>query len=125
MMAVFHFWRRENEKGGQFGFGSKRRKEGRTHVDDLRESGRSRGHENLTNSVVELLDSLVRDSEESLSGPLLGLLVVEVPNGVLQRERLGESSDLGKNSNLKSTHRVEDLRVVLRVDRDEGVVLEG
>jgi len=34
-------------------------RENRTHVDDLGESGRSRGHENLTNSVVKLLDSLV------------------------------------------------------------------
>jgi len=59
-----------------------------------------------------------------LSGPLLGLLVVEVPDGVLKREGLGESSDLGENSNLEATHRVEDLRVVLRVDRNESIVLE-
>lgn len=59
-----------------------------------------------------------------MSGPLLGLLVVEVPDGVLKREGLGESSDLGENSNLEATHRVEDLRVVLRVDRNESIVLE-
>lgn len=51
-------------------------------VDDLREGRRSRGHEDLSDSVVEGLDSLVRDSDVGLGGPLLRLLVVEVPNRV-------------------------------------------
>lgn len=73
-------------------------------VDDLGEGGRSRGHEDLSDSVVELLHSVVRDSKESLSGPLLGLLVVKIPDRVLEREGLRESSDLREDSDLEATH---------------------
>lgn len=51
-------------------------------VDDLGEGRRSRGHEDLSDSVVEGLHPLVRDPDVGLGGPLLRLLVVEVPDRI-------------------------------------------
>lgn len=55
----------------------------------------------MTNSVVELLDSLVRDAEEALCSSLLGLLVGQVPDSILERELLVEVADLGQETQLE------------------------
>ena len=62
-------------------------------------------HEHLTNTVVELLNTFVRDTKKSSCSPLLGLLVREVPDGVLERELLAaHCPDLRQDANLKPTH---------------------
>ena len=43
-------------------------------VDDLRESGRAGGHQNLTNSVVELRHRLFIHFQEALRGSFFGNL---------------------------------------------------
>jgi hypothetical protein len=96
-------------------------------VDDLRERGRTRAHEHLPDAVVELLHAVVRDAEEGLRGALLRLLIREVPHGVLERVLLAaHGSDLRQDTDLEPAHREQELRVLLRVDADEGVLpLDG
>lgn len=55
----------------------------------------------MTNSVLELLDTLIRDSQEALRCSLFGLIVGEIPNTVLERELLIQVSNLGKDSDLE------------------------
>lgn len=91
-------------------------------VDDLRESRTTRAHENLSDTVVEVLDTLVGDTQERLGCSLFGRLLSKVPNTVLQRVSLAVlSTDSGKDSDFESAHGEQELRVVLRVDRDKCV----
>ena len=93
------------------------RKKNEPFVDNLGESSRSGSHQNLTNSIVELLDTLIGDSEETLSSSLLGLLVRQIPNTILERELLVDVSNLGENSYFKVLSTRGDMSITARLER--------
>lgn len=77
----------------------------------------------MSNTVCELLDSSVADSKESLRSSLLGLLINQIPHSVSQGKLFVDGSDLGQYSDFELAHGVEKVGVILRVDRDEGVLV--
>jgi hypothetical protein len=92
-------------------------------IDDLRERRRARTHEHLTDTVVELLHTLVRYTKESLSRALLGLFIREVPNSIFERVLFAtHRPDLGQDANLETAHGEEELWVVPRINADECVL---
>lgn len=92
-------------------------------IDDLREGSGTGRHENLSDPVVEVLDTLIGDSEECLSRPFLGRLLGKIPHPVLQRVLLSAlSSDTRQDADLEAVHREEELRVVFGVYRHECVI---
>lgn len=91
-------------------------------VNDLRKSGTTRAHENLANTVVEILDTLVGDTQERLSCSLFGRLLSKVPNTIFQRISLAVlCTHSRKNSDFETAHGEQELRVILGVDRNECV----
>ena len=91
--------------------------------DDLGDDRRTGTHEDLTDTVVKWLNAFARHVKERLRRTLLRLLIREVPYRDLQGEPLAaERVDLGKDPNLNSAHREQELRVVRRVYRNETVL---
>ena len=92
--------------------------------DDLGDHRRTRTHEDLTDTVVEQLDVFARNVKERLRRTLLRLLIREIPNRVFQGELLAaERVDLGKDPDLNSAHREQELRAVRRADWNKTVFL--
>lgn len=91
-------------------------------VDNLGESCRPRAHENLTDAIIELLHTLIRDAQKRLGCPLFCLFICQIPNCILQRKLFsGNGSELGQYSNLKTAHGEKELRVILGVDTDKCI----
>ena len=91
-------------------------------VDDTRKGGGARGHEHLTNAVLELFDRVIVDAQEGLCRALLGVLVLEIPDAVLVLELLVEHAHLGQDAHLEAAHGEEQIGVVAAVDRRERVL---
>jgi hypothetical protein len=70
-------------------------------VDNLGERSRSGGHKHLSNSILELFDSLIGYSQETLSSSFFSLIVSQIPNTVLQSELFVDVTNLGKDSKLE------------------------
>lgn len=67
--------------------------------------------------------TLIRDSQEGLSRPFLGLLIGKVPHTILDRELFATGRpDLWQNPDFKAAHGEEELGVILRVDANERVI---
>lgn len=91
-------------------------------IDDLRKSGTTRAHENLSDTVVEILNTLVRDTQKRLGSSFFGRLLSKIPNAVFQRVSLAVlCTDSGKDSDFETAHGKQELRVILGVDRDKCV----
>eukprot|EP00123_Amoebidium_parasiticum_P018099 comp24100_c1_seq1/m.43516 comp24100_c1_seq1/g.43516 ORF comp24100_c1_seq1/g.43516 comp24100_c1_seq1/m.43516 type:complete len:578 (+) comp24100_c1_seq1:3557-5290(+) len=91
-------------------------------VDDLCERGGPRGHQDLTDAVVELLKGVVVHPEERLCCSLLGDLVLEIPDTIAVDQLLPVHADLGHDAHLKARHVEQDRRVILAENGDEAVV---
>mmetsp|Transcript_39335 Transcript_39335/g.83813 ORF Transcript_39335/g.83813 Transcript_39335/m.83813 type:complete len:1257 (-) Transcript_39335:3240-7010(-) len=91
-------------------------------VGDLGEGRGTRGHQNGSASVLELLLGLVVDLQEGLRCHLLGRIVLQLPDTLSLCEFLLECTNLGQDSHFEATHIEEDVGVVLGVDRGEAVV---
>ncbi|KAI3475156.1 hypothetical protein L1887_63471 [Cichorium endivia] len=83
-------------------------------------------HEDLSDPVIELGNVLFGDLQERVRCALLGLVIDQSPNGVLNLELIVQVPALGQNSNFETVHSEEQVRIVPRVDRSECVVpLDG
>lgn len=91
-------------------------------VDNLGESCRPRAHENLTDAIIELLHTLIRNAQKRLGRPLFRLFICQIPNCIFQRKLFsGNGSELGQYSNFKTAHGEKELRVVLGVDTNKCI----
>jgi hypothetical protein len=93
------------------------------HSHDFTECSGPRGHQNLSDSVVEVLLTLFRYSEICLGSPLLSRAVDKLPNTILDRELFtifGSTSR--EDSDFKPTHREQKLGVLSTVDGTEGII---
>mmetsp|Transcript_31628 Transcript_31628/g.76451 ORF Transcript_31628/g.76451 Transcript_31628/m.76451 type:complete len:329 (-) Transcript_31628:2992-3978(-) len=101
-------------------------------VRNLRECSCSTTHQNLSDSVIESLNSFLLDSKVCLGCHFLGRIVLEIPYTVTisRSSRLCETSTDWVTSNssdridsyFKSTHIKEQVRIVSAVNTDKGVV---
>ncbi len=66
----------------------------------------------LSNAVVEFLDVFFRDLQERKCSSLLGLVVGQGPDTVLDRELVVLSSHLRQDSHFEAAHREEQIGVV-------------
>ena len=101
-------------------------------INDFGEGSRARAHQDLSNTVVELLNTsiiilgsvrktrlvylltLIRDPQKGLGCPFLGLLIGKVPHTILDRELFATGRpDLWQDSDFEATHGEEELGVVL------------
>jgi len=73
-------------------------------VDNLGEGGGAGGHEDLADPVVELGHGLLVHAEEALGRPLLGHLVLQVPDAVPVRELLVRGAHLNRISECDFFH---------------------
>ena len=88
-------------------------------VDDLGERRRAGRHEDLADAVVELGHRLVVDAQEALRRPLLGDLVLQVPDAVAVRKLFVRHAALGQDAALEAGHVEQQVGVVLGVDGHE------
>ena len=91
-------------------------------VGDFGEGRRAGRHQNLTDAVVELCNVLFGDLQEGVGGPLLGGVVYERPDAVLDGEFLILVANLGQNAHFEPVHSEEQVRIVTRVYGCKGVV---
>lgn len=68
---------------------------GRGSSADLGERGGSRGHQDLTHSVVEALHGFIINTQETLGGPLFGYLHMQTP----QKKNLNRADHFRKYVN--------------------------
>lgn len=67
--------------------------------------------------------TLIRNPQEGLGRPFLGLLIGKVPHTILNRELFAAGRpELWQDSNLETAHGEEELWVILRVDANECVI---
>src|SRR5258706_9457240 len=67
--------------------------------------------------------TLIRDSQEGLGRPFLGLLIGKVPHTILDRKLFATGRpDLWQDSDLETAHGEEELGVIVRVDANERVI---
>ena len=76
----------------------------------------------LADPVVELLEAVVVDTQESLRRALLRHFILQVPHAVSVAELFKCRADLGQETQLKPAHVYEHVRVVLRVDGSKAAV---
>mmetsp|Transcript_15168 Transcript_15168/g.27300 ORF Transcript_15168/g.27300 Transcript_15168/m.27300 type:complete len:258 (+) Transcript_15168:3164-3937(+) len=91
-------------------------------IGDLGERCGTGRHENLPDSIVELFDRELVDSEVRHSRPLLCSFVLKVPSPVGYGELLRHHADLGQDSHVEATHVEQQVGVVLAVHTYEGVI---
>lgn len=92
-------------------------------TDNLAECCRTRRHQDLSDTIIEVLDALVRNPKECLGGSLLGRLLGKVPDTILERVLLSLlRPDPWQDTDFKAAHGEEQLWVVLGVDGAESVV---
>jgi hypothetical protein len=93
-----------------------------TYVDDLGKGSGTRRHEDLSNTVVEVLDTLVRHSKIGLGRPLLSLTVDQLPYSVLDRVLLAILGSASRQDpDFETAHGEQELGVLGTVDRGKGV----
>mmetsp|Transcript_10204 Transcript_10204/g.41240 ORF Transcript_10204/g.41240 Transcript_10204/m.41240 type:complete len:678 (+) Transcript_10204:3871-5904(+) len=91
-------------------------------VHNLGECRRARRHQHLPHPVLKLLQRLIVNPQKRLSGSLLGLLVLQVPDPILLREVLGRHPRLGHDANLETAHVEQQVRVIPRIHRHKAIV---
>ncbi|KAI6750107.1 hypothetical protein HG531_007372 [Fusarium graminearum] len=91
-------------------------------VGDLGECGGTRRHKNLSNTVVELLNILLSNLQESVGCTLFCGVVNKRPNTVLDGELLILITNLGENADLETAHGKQQVRVVATVNTNKAVI---
>jgi len=98
---------------------------GRRKLDshDFTKRGRTGRHENLPDPIVEVLDTLVGNSEVCLSSPLFSRLLDQLPHSILDRVLLSVlGSTSRQDTDFETAHREQELRILSAVDGTECIV---
>ena len=94
-------------------------------VYNLREGCGTRAHEDLSDTIIELLNAFIGHPKERLRGSFLGLFVCEVPHGALKRVLLSAHrshlvipvSANDKREERSGTHTIQSLPFVAQSRR--------
>lgn len=73
-------------------------------VCNLGEGSGATGHQDLSDTILKLLQAIFIDFDESLGSNFLSILILESPCAILLTKFLLNAADLGKNADFEAIH---------------------